>query len=232
MRTAPDDPGTASLRRYLHDVAARMPRTSTSVCSGLPSIASSRWPVTAPSSTGTVFSGQVRAGDTVVVMPADTPVRVRSIHAQNRPTDSGRAGQRCALNLAGVEKSAISRGDWLADPRALAPTTRIDVRLRLLADSGLRIARMVAAAHASGHDAPRRPRGAAGVRAACRPANRRRVQLVFDTPVCAVPGDRFIVRDAQAAHTDRRRRGARSVRAVAKAAFGTSACAISTRSNG
>ena len=68
-------------------------------------------------------------------MPAGVPIRVRSIHAQNRAADSGRAGQRCALNVVGVEKSAIARGDWLADPRALAPTTRIDARLRLLADT-------------------------------------------------------------------------------------------------
>src|SRR5256885_7004262 len=52
----------------------------------------------------------------------------------NRAADLGRAGERCALNLAGIDKSAIARGDWLADPRALAPSTRIDVLLTLLAD--------------------------------------------------------------------------------------------------
>ena len=87
--------------------------------------------------TGTVFSGQVRIDDTLAVMPRGTITRVRSIHTQNRPAERGSAGERCALNLTGIDKSDVRRGDWLADPRALAPTTRVDARLRLLARSGL-----------------------------------------------------------------------------------------------
>ena len=48
--------------------------------------------------------GQVRAGDTVAVMPAGTQARVRGIHAQNQAAASGHAGQRCAINLAGIDK--------------------------------------------------------------------------------------------------------------------------------
>src|SRR5438552_1718603 len=84
---------------------------------------------------GTVFSGSVRVGDEVVIFPAGISVRVRSIHSQNRPAEVGNTGERCALNVTGVEKSAVKRGDWLADSRALSATTRIDVRVELIPDT-------------------------------------------------------------------------------------------------
>ena len=205
--TMPDDPGIESLRGYLHDAAAHFP---VRLDQRLFRLAVDRvFTLTGHGTvvTGTVFSGQVRAGDTVAVMPSGTSVRVRSIHAQNRAADIGRAGQRCALNLAGIETSAVSRGDWLADPRAFAPATRIDVCLKLLSaggsgsSAGSRSMRLTSWAplhvhlgtgHRVAHVVPLEsvPAGESA-----------RVQLVFDTPICATPGDRFIVRDAQAIHT-------------------------------
>jgi selenocysteine-specific elongation factor len=149
--------------------------------------------------TGTVFSGQVRTGDAVTLMPASATLRVRSIHTQNRASDQGHAGQRCALNVVGVEKSGISRGDWLADSRLLAPTTRVDVRLRLLPGSRSLAAWSpihvhVGTTHRVAHVVP--------LESAClRAGESARVQLVFDSPVCVLAGDRFIARDAQAAQT-------------------------------
>ena len=65
--------------------------------------------------TGTVFSGEITAGDGARVLGADMHVRVRGIHSQNAKAEAGRAGQRCALNLAGIglKKDLIARGDWL-----------------------------------------------------------------------------------------------------------------------
>jgi len=197
---APDDPGTRALREHLHASAARMPGRGDD---GLFRLAVDRvftLPGHGTVVAGTVVSGRVSVGDTVDVMPSGRSVRVRSIHANNRSAESGRAGQRCALNLAGIDKDAIARGDWLADARALAPTTRIDVHLHLLRDSGARLAQWspmhihIGTAHRLAHAVPlegdRLSAGESG-----------RVQLVFDAPICAAPGDRFIVRDAQAAHT-------------------------------
>ena len=149
---------------------------------------------------GTVFSGAVRVGDEVVIFPANIPVRVRSIHSQNRPAEVGNTGERCALNVTGIEKSAVKRGDWLADSRALSPTTRIDVRIELLADTNTVLKAWApvhfhhGAAHATAHVVPLD--GATII-----PGNTQYAQLVFDTPICALPGDRFIVRDAGATHT-------------------------------
>jgi selenocysteine-specific elongation factor len=149
---------------------------------------------------GTVFSGSVRSGDTVAVFPSNTPVRVRSIHSQNRPAEVGHSGERCALNVAGVEKSALKRGDWLADARALAPTTRIDVRFELIADTHKAFKAWApvhfhhGAAHLTAHVVPLE----GSTIAQGSPCH---AQIVFETPICAIPGDRFIVRDAQAIHT-------------------------------
>ncbi len=198
--TAADHPGTTALRHHLHQMAGQARARADQ---GLFRLAVDRVFTLAGHGTvvtGTVFSGQVRSGDTLAVMPAGSSARVRSIHAQSRAADAGRAGERCALNLAGVEKSAISRGDWLADPRALAPSTRIDVRMRLLADSGAHLEPWsplhvhLGTTHRLAHAVPLESAGPSAGEAG-------RVQLVFDTPICALPGDRFIVRDAQGRHT-------------------------------
>jgi selenocysteine-specific elongation factor len=152
---------------------------------------------------GTVFGGRVVAGDDtagLVLAPAGRPLRVRAIHAQNRPSPVGRAGQRCALNLAGIEKDAIARGDWIADARAVAPARNVDVELHLLADADVAIGAWsplhvhLGTARRLAHAVPLSGETVA-------PGRTARVQLVFDVPLCAAPGDRFIVRDAQASRT-------------------------------
>jgi selenocysteine-specific elongation factor len=197
---APDDPGTAALRRHLHDAAAHNPLRQDEALFRLAVDRVFTLMGHGVVTTGTVFSGRIRTGDTLVVMPSGTPARVRGIHAQNRAAESGHAGQRCAINVAGVDKDSISRGDWLADPRVFAPTTRLDVRLRLLSGSNLRLASWaplhvhMGTTHRVAHVVPLEPDTLSA-------GDSGRVQLVFDAPVCAVCGDRFIARDAQAART-------------------------------
>jgi selenocysteine-specific elongation factor len=201
--TDPDDPGTATLRRYLHEAAAQFPLRRDHRLFRLAVDRVFTLTGHGTIATGTVFSGQVAPGDTINIMPAGTAVRVRGLHVQNRPAQCGKAGQRCAVNLAGVETSDIARGDWLADPRAFAPTSRLDVRLNLLALEDTRapylLSRTSLHVHiGTGHhlaqvvplEAEEVIRGQST-----------RVQLVFGKPVCATPGDRFIVRDAQATRT-------------------------------
>jgi selenocysteine-specific elongation factor len=199
IATAIEDPGVAALRTHLQAVAAGWPKHPEE---GLFRLGVDRvftLPGRGTVATGTARAGRVQVGDMIAVMPAGIRVRVRSIHAQNRDTGIGRAGERCALNLVGVEKSALARGDWLADPRALVPSTRFDVHLRILGDgravaNGAPLHIHIGTAHRV-------------ARAVCLEGNQlragasARVQLVFDTPICASSGDAFIARDAQALHT-------------------------------
>ena len=78
--------------------------------------------------TGTIFSGVVRKGDIVILSPKGIEARVRGIHSQNKVSEIGYTGQRCALNLVGtdIEKSTINRGDWILSSELHVPSDCID----------------------------------------------------------------------------------------------------------
>jgi selenocysteine-specific elongation factor len=152
--------------------------------------------------TGTVLSGAVNVGDRVTISPSGLSARVRSIHAQNRPTERGAAGERCALNLAGdgITKDAIARGDVVLDPDAHAPTGRIDATLRVLASEQKPIAQwMSVRLHHAAADVAARVVLLSETPLA--PGAEARVQLVLDRPVAAASGDRFVLRDTAAQRT-------------------------------
>lgn len=86
--------------------------------------------------TGTVWRGIARVGDTLELLPAATPVRIRRLQAQGADVEQVSAGQRAAINLVGIKASAIQRGDELATPGAFWPAGRVLVQLRVLADAG------------------------------------------------------------------------------------------------
>ncbi|RMF85611.1 MAG: selenocysteine-specific translation elongation factor [Nitrospinota bacterium] len=85
--------------------------------------------------TGTLFSGRIRVEERVEVYPKGVTGRVRGIQVHNRPVEEAVAGQRTALNLQGVEKDIIERGDVLARPGHLRPTFMLDATLSYLADA-------------------------------------------------------------------------------------------------
>lgn len=79
--------------------------------------------------TGTSISGGVSVGDHLTLLPENKKVRVRSIHSQNAKTQYGRAGQRCALQLTGIKKSDLKRGDWLNGGSGVLASHRFNARL-------------------------------------------------------------------------------------------------------
>ena len=81
--------------------------------------------------TGTVISGRISEGDSLILLPHRKDVRVRAIHAQNRKSSIGKTGERCALQISGIEKKDISRGDWLSACAQTPSTNRINVRLEI-----------------------------------------------------------------------------------------------------
>jgi selenocysteine-specific elongation factor len=79
--------------------------------------------------TGTLRSGTVREGDQLRVEPAGLPVRVRSVQVHDRAVACAQPGQRVAVGLPGVERSALRRGDALVEPGAYVTSYRLDVVL-------------------------------------------------------------------------------------------------------
>jgi selenocysteine-specific elongation factor len=150
--------------------------------------------------TGTAVSGQVALNDKLLVSPSGKPVRVRGLHAQNREASVGRAGQRLALNLAGVEKSDIERGDWIVAEPVHAPTQRLDARIRVLASEAKPLAHWTPVhLHLGAVDVGARVVLLEGQ--AIAPGAQALVQLELDRPIGALRGDRFILRDQSALRT-------------------------------
>jgi selenocysteine-specific elongation factor len=82
--------------------------------------------------TGTSVSGKIRTGDEVTIFPQRISTRIRGIQVHNREVDEVSAGLRTAINLHGVEKEQIERGDVLATKDSLRATHVVDVSLDLL----------------------------------------------------------------------------------------------------
>ena len=152
--------------------------------------------------TGPVMSGSVSLGDVVTVSPSGIEARVRGLHAQNRAAETGRRGDRCALNLAGerVSKDAIARGDMIVDPFLHAPVDRIDCALRLLESEPRALTHWTPVRLHHGA-AERSARIALLQNAPIAPGETGRVQLVLDAPVAAAAGDVFVIRDASGVRT-------------------------------
>ncbi|MBT4689128.1 MAG: selenocysteine-specific translation elongation factor, partial [Rhodospirillaceae bacterium] len=156
--------------------------------------------------TGAVFSGQVAVGDRLILSSQDKgegiEARVRGLRALDRDADVGRAGQRCAINIAGgdLHQTLVSRGDWLQGEDVLPPVRKFDARVRVLESEAKPLAHWtpvhlhLAAGDVTGRIAVlgdrRIPSGEDAL-----------AQLVLDAPIGALFGDRFILRDQSAQRT-------------------------------
>jgi selenocysteine-specific elongation factor len=149
--------------------------------------------------TGTVLDGEIAVGDRLYVSPAGVPVRVRGLHQRSAAAERAVAGERCAINIAGVDPKHASRGMWLVAPNAHAPTQRLDALVRVLPSDRKALKHW---------DPVHFHIGTADVLArlvmpgeTLAPGESAVVQFALDKPVAAVLGDRFVIRDPSAKHT-------------------------------
>ncbi|HQQ86660.1 MAG TPA: selenocysteine-specific translation elongation factor [Smithellaceae bacterium] len=82
--------------------------------------------------TGTLISDSISVGEDVLILPEEINTRIRGIQVHNQPTQEATAGQRTAINLQGIEKESLQRGDVLTRPGTVVPTTRLDVFIEYL----------------------------------------------------------------------------------------------------
>ncbi|HEU0216145.1 MAG TPA: selenocysteine-specific translation elongation factor [Stellaceae bacterium] len=152
--------------------------------------------------TGTAASGSIAPGDRLLLSPRGIEVRVRGVHAHNRPVERAGAGDRCALNIVGSFPGGAepSRGDWLVAPELQAPTGRIDIALRVsrAAPAPLRSGLPVHV-HLGTEDRVGRV-ALLGSRMVA-PGEQGFAQLDLDRPIGALWGDRVVLRDHGALHT-------------------------------
>lgn len=150
--------------------------------------------------TGLVRSGRIAVGDKVLVLPLGLNVRVRSLHVQGRQSRIGLAGQRCALNLVGIDKTDLGRGDWLVDINSTGVTSRFDAEMKLLSSEKTPIRTWLPVhLHVGTTRVPARVVLLEGNQ--LMPGGKALVQIVTDHPLPIVFGDLFVVRDASARRT-------------------------------
>jgi selenocysteine-specific elongation factor len=192
--------GVSELRAYLHEEAARARLAAAQGRFRLAVDRSFSLQGIGTVVTGTVFDGQVNVGDELVTSTGGHTVRVRSLHVQNRPAQAGQAGERCALNLAGVDKSQLTRGDWIVASDLHAPTDRFDARINLSVNAPHSLKHWspvhlhLGASHVMARIALLQDEPLAAGESAL-------AQLVLERPIGALYGDAFILRDAEARHT-------------------------------
>ena len=85
--------------------------------------------------TGTLVSDRIKSGEDIQILPEEIATRIRGIQVHNQPVEEAWAGQRTAINLQGIEKSAIKRGDVLARPETIRPSQRLDVFVEFLSSN-------------------------------------------------------------------------------------------------
>jgi selenocysteine-specific elongation factor len=143
--------------------------------------------------TGTLIDGSLSQGEDVEIVPSGIKARIRGLQTHKTRLDSVHPGSRVAANLVGVSTDKLERGDVLTKPGWLKPTTRVDVRLKLLDDvtrplrHGGVVSFFVGAAEALG-----KVHLLEGEK--LEPGDRTWAQFSLDKPVAVVKNDHFIIR--------------------------------------
>src|ERR1700704_4006712 len=142
--------------------------------------------------TGTLISGSVGAGDEVELFPRREKLRVRGVQSGGKSVERATPGQRTAVNLAGIEHTALKRGMVLAVPEKFRKTRRIDVRLQLLPSA--RKMKQGARVHFHAGTAETIAEVFFHGEKELPPGGRAVANLKLQDEILVLPGDRFIVR--------------------------------------
>ena len=192
--------GVAALKQRLLDEAEGRPARGRRGVFRMPVDRSFTVPGAGTVVTGGIVSGAIATGDTVVALPSGAEARVRAIHAQGKGAEGAVAGERAALNLAGLDRQAIGRGDWLVSPGQRSQTQRFDASLRLL-PSETRALKTWTPVHLHLGTSALEARVVLLEGETLAPGQRAFVQVVMERALPVRAGDRFVVRDAGAERT-------------------------------
>jgi selenocysteine-specific elongation factor len=143
--------------------------------------------------TGTLWSGHIKVGDNLEIIPQAKKIRVRNVQVFGKDVSDVLAGQRVALALHPASREELARGDWLVTPGALSATSMVDTRFDLLKDvpkplkTKSRIRFHLGASEVIG-------RIYFLEREELKPGESSFAQLRLESPVLTVEGDRFVIR--------------------------------------
>jgi len=143
--------------------------------------------------TGTLTAGALAVDERVEVYPRSTEAKIRGLQAHGHAVASAQAGQRTAVNLQGLERAAIARGDVVGLPGTLVPTLLVDGTLELLTDAPRAIrSRTRVRFHVGTSEIM--ARALLLDRPVLAPGETAFARFRLEAPLVARPGDRFVVR--------------------------------------
>ncbi|MBV1906801.1 MAG: selenocysteine-specific translation elongation factor [Pseudomonadales bacterium] len=144
--------------------------------------------------TGAIHSGKIDMYTPLLASSNATTLRVRKLYKQNQSVQEAQTGDRCSLNLTGIDKSQISRGDWILEPAAYAESHTMVIDLRVLPDFPRTIKHWlpVHIYHATSHSTGKI---ALLDSAPLQPGQTARVELVLDAPLFPKRKDRVVLRE-------------------------------------
>lgn len=142
--------------------------------------------------TGTLISGSISLDEPVEILPSGLISRVRGLHSHGHAIQKAYAGQRVAINLQGVDKEALMRGDVAITPKTITPTRTIDARIELLDNVPPLKSKSLVHLHISTSETIARV--ILYDREELKPKDSCFCQLRLSDPVIALSGDRFILR--------------------------------------
>lgn len=143
--------------------------------------------------TGTLVEGMCEAGQEVMVYPQERLLKIRGVQSHGQKEEKASAGQRTAINLAGIKKEELSRGEVLAYPGSLVNSTMVDAALRLF-DSTQRKLKNGDRVHLSYGSAQAIGKVILLDCDVVEAGQEALVQLRFDDPICVKRNDKFIIR--------------------------------------
>ena len=184
--------GLPELKKVLHDVAEQVAGKDAGQHFRLPIDRAFAMKGFGTVVTGTLISGSVGAGDEVELFPKGERLRVRGVQSGGKNVERALAGQRTAVNLAGIDHAAVKRGMALAAPGKFRATRRIDSRLTLLPSA--KKLKQRARVHFHAGTAQTIAEILLYGQSELVPGRNALVQLRLREDALVLPGDRFIVR--------------------------------------
>jgi selenocysteine-specific elongation factor len=185
--------GLARLREVLKTLALAVPKRDTSLHFRLPVDRAFVMQGFGTVVTGTVVAGSISLEDEVESQPGSRRARVRGIQTQGQSARSAHAGQRAALNLAGVDHDQLYRGLVLVKPATFAAATQVDCSFELLPDAKPLKDGSPVHFHTGSAEVEAEFRLLSGGRT-LQPRSRAYARFVLADPLLILPGDRFVVR--------------------------------------
>ncbi|PYM25492.1 MAG: selenocysteine-specific translation elongation factor [Candidatus Rokuibacteriota bacterium] len=185
--------GMDALRATLRDLAAKVPSRASDQLARLPIDRVFTIKGFGTVVTGTLMAGRLRVDDRAEVFPGGLQAKVRGLQTHGHPVTDASAGQRTAVNLQGVDRAAVERGNVLGLAGTLVPSVLMDGTLELLADAPRPL---------KTRDRVRFHAGTSEIMARVllletqelAPGRTAFARFRLEAPLVALPGDRFVIR--------------------------------------